>query len=82
MDHCEASPCAFSVYSLRRGGATHAYVSSRSLDLVVVQGRWKDQRTARIYLDDARAALLKMNLPEGLQSLIRRHRLFWTLLIK
>ena len=82
MDHCHATSCGFSVYSLRRGGATHAYVTSRSLDLVVVQGRWKDQRTARIYLDDARAALLKMNLPDGLQRLVQQYRLFWTLLIK
>ena len=82
MGHCQAGPCAFSVYSLRRGGATHAYVNSRSLDLAVIQGRWKDQRTARIYLDNARAALLKMNLPEGLQRLIQLHRLFWTLLLR
>ena len=25
----------------------------------MVQGRWKDQRTARIYLDDARATLVR-----------------------
>ena len=49
IGHCHANSCGFTVYSLRRGGATHAYVCSRSLDLVIIQGRWRDQRTARIY---------------------------------
>ena len=80
LDHCRATVCCFTVYSLRRGGATHAYVCSRSLDLVVVQGRWRDQRTARVYLD-ARASLLKMNLPEGLQQAMWRYRTFWPRLL-
>ena len=46
-------------YSLRRGSATHFYQFFRSLDFVMIQGRWRDQRTARIYLDDARASLIK-----------------------
>ena len=40
------------------GGATHFYVVLKSLDFVMVQGRWKDQRTCRLYLDDARAMLV------------------------
>ncbi len=46
-------------YSLRRGSATHFYQFFRNLDFVMIQGRWRDQRTARIYLDDARASLIK-----------------------
>eukprot|EP00438_Fugacium_kawagutii_P018783 Skav201312 [mRNA] locus=scaffold1490:109079:114118:- [translate_table: standard] len=65
VSHINAETCQFSVYSIRRGGATHAYVASRSLDYVSVQGRWKDVRTARIYLDDARAALLRMLSDDG-----------------
>lgn len=63
LRHMGAAPCNFSVYSIRRGGATHSYVETKSLDFVAVQGRWKDLRTARIYLDDARAALLRMEFP-------------------
>ena len=81
ISHCRASSCSFTVYSLRRGGATHAYVCSRSLDLVVVQGRWRDQRMAGVYLDDARAALLKMNLPEGLKRAMWHYRLLWPQLL-
>ena len=46
-------------YSIRRGAATHFYQFYNSLDYVLVQGRWKDQRTARIYLDDARATVVR-----------------------
>lgn len=46
-------------YSIRRGAATHFYQHYNNLDFVMVQGRWKDLRTARIYLDDSRATLVK-----------------------
>ena len=62
----------FTIYSLRRGGATHSYVQSHNLDKVARQGRWKDHRTAKIYLDDARAALIQMELPpEFLQKSVQ-----------
>lgn len=77
LNHLGAGPCNFTVYSIRRGGATHAYVQTRSLDYVAVQGRWKDVRTARIYLDDARAALLRMAFPEMLIAKMRQYRAFW-----
>lgn len=67
----------FSLYSLRRGGATPAYVTSRNLDDVAIRGRWKDRRTARVYLDDARAALLKQRLPPGWSSLEREAAKVW-----
>eukprot|EP00438_Fugacium_kawagutii_P007494 Skav230011 [mRNA] locus=scaffold1958:375430:381508:+ [translate_table: standard] len=72
-----ATECGFTVYSLRRGGATHTYVHTRSLDHVAILGRWKDHRTARIYLDDARAALLRMALPQVLRAKIWHFRHFW-----
>eukprot|EP00438_Fugacium_kawagutii_P028087 Skav223936 [mRNA] locus=scaffold2593:648325:649230:+ [translate_table: standard] len=77
LHHIGADPCHFTVYSIRRGGATHSYVESRSLDYVTVQGRWKDIRTARIYLDDARAALLRMDFPGPLKTQMRQYRAFW-----
>ena len=49
-------------YSLRRGGATHFYGTQKALDFVMIQGMWKDQRTARQYLDDARATLISLHL--------------------
>ena len=40
-------------YSLRRGGATSAFRFGVSFDQLLVRGRWSNQKTARIYLDEA-----------------------------
>ena len=70
------TPLEFVPYSLHRGGATHFYVALKSLDFVMVQGRWKDQRACRLYLDDARAILVNFALPDASVSLLRQfHRL-------
>ena len=37
-----------------RGGATHAYTQTRGLHYVTMQGRLRDVKTSRIYLDDPR----------------------------
>ena len=62
------------LYSLRRGGATHFYGTQKALDFVMVQGRWKDQRTARQYLDDARATLVSLRLTSTSEELISHFR--------
>ena len=38
-------------YSMRRGGATSLFRATNSLDVVVLKGRWANQRTARIYVN-------------------------------
>lgn len=50
----------FSPYSLRRGGATAFFNKCGSLDMTMLRGRWQDPKTTRIYLDDARAALVSL----------------------
>eukprot|EP00438_Fugacium_kawagutii_P014985 Skav210163 [mRNA] locus=scaffold5301:41969:42745:- [translate_table: standard] len=77
LEHVHLAHLNFSLYSIRRGGATHAYVVSRNIDDVAIRGRWKDIRTARIYLDDARASLLKQHLPEGWQLFQREAAKVW-----
>ncbi len=67
----------FSLYSLRRGGATYAYVRSHNLDQVAIRGRWKDHRTARIYLDDARADLLRMKFLPSFTQVAAKACDFW-----
>ena len=82
--HCFSHLCGFFElqhlqlvpYSIRRGGATYFYTKSDGLDAVMIRGRWKDQQTARIYLDDARATLVRLTIPQHLKPLIllfRRH---------
>ena len=41
---------AFTPYSIRRGGATHDYMSHGNLDRSLVRGRWQTGRTARLYI--------------------------------
>ncbi|CAE7290874.1 unnamed protein product [Symbiodinium sp. CCMP2592] len=55
-------PADYLPYCLRRGGATWFY-QQHGLGRTVIQGRWKDQNTARIYVDDARAILIQLLLP-------------------
>ena len=59
-----------------KGGATHFYMTLKSLDFIMVQGRWKDQRTCRLYLDDARAMLVNFDLPDASVKLLRHFRSF------
>ena len=71
----DLSSCHFVPYSLRRGGATHFYGVDKALDYVMVQGRWKDQRTARQYLDDARATLISLHPSPFSRSLLFQFQL-------
>ena len=47
-------------YSLRRGGATADFRHHGRMDLTMIRGRWANQRTARIYVNDALAALAEL----------------------
>ena len=56
-------------YSLRRGGATSAFRLGVTFDQLLVRGRWSNQRTARIYLDEAlqQSSLLQFSHPSRLR---------------
>ena len=49
----------FTAYSIRRGGASSAFLRGTSFDQLLVTGRWQSIKTARIYLDTGRAALIQ-----------------------
>eukprot|EP00438_Fugacium_kawagutii_P016219 Skav233267 [mRNA] locus=scaffold4476:143528:150960:- [translate_table: standard] len=42
----------FRPYSLRRGGATHEFQTSRSMEHTLCRGRWQSSRVARVYIND------------------------------
>ena len=50
--HMQGDALGYLPYSLRRGGATHCFRISNSLDFTTVRGRWENVKTARIYIDD------------------------------
>ena len=59
-------------YSLRRGGATWAFLQHGSMELVLLRGRWQSTKTARIYLQDAVAGLSDMRLSDSDKNTLRR----------
>jgi hypothetical protein len=50
------------LYSLRRGGATWDFLSHGSMERTLLRGRWASSSTARIYLQDAVAAVSLLSL--------------------
>ena len=58
----ELSPLEFHPYSIRRGGATHSYMTSLALDRVILRGRWRSLSVARIYLEDGQAHMSSIRL--------------------
>ena len=55
-------------YSLKRGGATAHFLTFRSLDRLVHDGRWLSIQAARIYVDDAVASLVRQRVPDSVRS--------------
>ena len=47
-------------YSLRRGGATHLFQTTKSMEATLLKGRWESQKTARIYISDGLSFLPSM----------------------
>ena len=53
----------FMPYSLRRGGATHACSTSHNLGQMLLQGRWEESKTARIYITEGALFLTRNARP-------------------
>ena len=53
---------SFRPYSLRRGGASHDFRLTACLDRILLRGRWASVAAARLYIQDAQAAAVRLNL--------------------
>lgn len=62
----------FTGYSLRRGGASHAFATGTHFDALLLLGRWQSVKTARQYLDSGRATLVQMRLSPISANLVSR----------
>jgi hypothetical protein len=58
-------------YSLRRGGATHWFRETGSLDSTVDRGRWGSVKTARIYITTALAETTELSV--ALQAKLKQY---------
>ena len=64
LAHLHVSHMGFMPYSVRRGGATHAFSSCHNLGQILMQGRWEDWKTARIYITEGALFLTRNALPQ------------------
>jgi integrase len=70
-------------HSLRRGGATWHFSLYYSYDRTMLHGRWKQQLTAKGYIDEALAELTRASIPEdGVLRLKKAEALYSCLLSK
>ena len=60
-------------HSLRHGGAVHDFISgTRTLQEIILRGRWRHQKSAENYLQTARALYLTTKIPPEVVSKGRR----------
>eukprot|EP00438_Fugacium_kawagutii_P003576 Skav222553 [mRNA] locus=scaffold2837:372454:374148:- [translate_table: standard] len=76
LAHLELQDHNFTAYSIRRGGATHAFANGHHFDTLLVKGRWQSVKTARQYLDSGRAALVQLQFSDQSHELIRHYGQF------
>ena len=60
----------FQPYSLRRGGATHYFMRRRTIDEILIRGRWRSLNVGRLYLEDGLANLQQLTFEADAQKLI------------
>ena len=58
-------------YSLRRGGATHHFRVTNSMDAVMVIGRWQHAKTCRLYVEDGLLTLANLSLGTEIKKFLR-----------
>lgn len=58
-----AIPEPYSLYSIRRGGATHDYLVGGDVSQTQFRGRWAHHSTMRTYVQSARAAAVDIRVP-------------------
>ena len=63
----------FRPYSLRRGGATHLFQTTGSMEVALVKGRWSSNKVARVYIADGLSKLPGLLMNPATRSLLE----FW-----
>lgn len=71
----DLSSHGFRPYSLRRGGATHLFQTTNSMELALLRGRWESSRVAKIYISDGLSYLPSIRLSSKTSSLL--HKFFY-----
>lgn len=75
-DHFDLSKHKFRPYSLRRGGATHVFQQTQSMEVALVKGRWQSSRVARIYISDGLSYLPSITMSKRTKNLLQQFFFF------
>lgn len=63
----------FKPYSLRRGGATHLFQVTKSMEAALLRGRWSSSRVAKLYISDALSYLPNLVMSQQTRSMLAQH---------
>ena len=61
----------FRPYSMRRGGATHLFQITGSMEAAMLKGRWGSPKVAKIYIADALSYLPAMTFTDYARSMLK-----------
>ena len=64
---------SFRPYSLRRGGATHHFQVTRSMDSALLMGRWESARVAKLYISDALSFLPSLRFSSFTLAMLQQY---------
>ena len=65
----------FRPYSLRRGGATHLFQQTGSMEMALLKGRWSSSKVAKIYLSDGLSYLPGMTFSTKAREMLQQFSL-------
>lgn len=71
--HLQLDGLGYQPYSIRRGGATHAFVVQQTLDTILLRGRWRSLAVARLYLEDGQSQLAQLRTSQRSKKLIAKY---------
>ena len=74
--HCKRfhiQELGFRPYSLRRGGATHLFQETGSMEVALLKGRWNSTKVAKIYLSDGLSYLPGLTFCKETRELLREY---------
>ena len=75
-DHFGLASHEFRPYSLRRGGATHVFQTTNSMEAALIKGRWQNSRVARLYISDGLSYLPHIRMSHQTRQLIKQFHFF------
>lgn len=65
----------FRPYSLRRGGATHLFQATKSMEAALLRGRWSSSRVAKLYISDALSYLPNLVMAPETRAMMSKYYL-------